>query len=647
MIAKTLILDRLGQQALVVPEVMRRAVAGNDRAKYLLALLREAAQQAMVPRFPAPDLRAERLASGCAEEWLDAVIAGSRPAGDGRVAMPEAQRIVGDLFAALGDMAAPFALCGLESESQTFGRRIASLAAATPEAAEGVLPLGWIAGATATGRDGFDTIQQLVMDLSRALSSMQTRFAPDGIDGASTWGVDPDDRAMVTAFMAGVNRTSVLKFDHPGLATSATRDGQRLVIQNDIGTTDAHVLVVHVQDLTAHVTYTDVHARRARFFRNLFSSWGVDWRLAEVASDDGFETESYLHCTGRFAAADRDSLLRFLTFLGSRLVFLIDWNKARKALRTFLPAEEAVDLLSWAAEQEVGHRAFLQIGGERLIWEAMEHGAGGRLRLGDRLEDLLGPVRSTAWLRDVLRLASDGLKRGRAVRFLREEVRSELGRHLRGAGQDLIAGSLAHAETLYAIGTSLHAASRTLSQGTEGLKARVKFASRTMELERDADSRLADLATITRRSALSPAILRFTEAADRAADHLEEAAFLLTLAQAPPPRLCDALQRLTRLVAEAAGAWLAALTATRHLQRTGAREDIDDALAAVDRVLQRENDSDLALRGLVRALHEEAVEFRTFSLFGDLGRLCERAADQLSHAGHLLREHLLDDAMGA
>ena len=48
--------------------------------------------------------------------------------------------------------------------------------------------------------------------------------------------------------MAGLNRTAKLKFTHPGLATTATRAGGRLVIQNDIGTTDAHVIVIHVKD---------------------------------------------------------------------------------------------------------------------------------------------------------------------------------------------------------------------------------------------------------------------------------------------------------------------------------------------------------------------------------------------------------------
>ena len=40
----------------------------------------------------------------------------------------------------------------------------------------------------------------------------------------------------------------------PGLGTTATRVGARLTIQNDIGATEVHVLVVHVEGSAATVT---------------------------------------------------------------------------------------------------------------------------------------------------------------------------------------------------------------------------------------------------------------------------------------------------------------------------------------------------------------------------------------------------------
>ena len=53
--------------------------------------------------------------------------------------------------------------------------------------------------------------------------------------------------------------------------------GPRLTIQNDIGTTDAHVLVVHVEPNAVVVTYTDIHRPRAKFFIALFEDKPVAW----------------------------------------------------------------------------------------------------------------------------------------------------------------------------------------------------------------------------------------------------------------------------------------------------------------------------------------------------------------------------------
>ena len=67
--------------------------------------------------------------------------------------------------------------------------------------------------------------------------------------------------------MTGLHRTAPLKFDHPGLDTAATHDGERLLIQNDIGTNDAHVLVIQVVARTIMLTYSDLHATRFAFFQ--------------------------------------------------------------------------------------------------------------------------------------------------------------------------------------------------------------------------------------------------------------------------------------------------------------------------------------------------------------------------------------------
>lgn len=89
-------------------------------------------------------------------------------------------------------------------------------------------------------RERSDSLHLVVMDLHKALNHMQADLATETIEGAKVYGIEDRDRGLITAFMQGLNRTAFLKLDHPGLSTTATRVGRRLILQNDIGTTDAH-----------------------------------------------------------------------------------------------------------------------------------------------------------------------------------------------------------------------------------------------------------------------------------------------------------------------------------------------------------------------------------------------------------------------
>jgi hypothetical protein len=80
-----------------------------------------------------------------------------------------------------------------------------------------------------------------------------------------------DGAILVSAFMKGVNRTAKSKFDHPGLGTTATRSGDVLMIQNDVGQTDAHVIVIRIKGDVASATYTDVHRQRLLFFQAMLN----------------------------------------------------------------------------------------------------------------------------------------------------------------------------------------------------------------------------------------------------------------------------------------------------------------------------------------------------------------------------------------
>ena len=100
-----------------------------------------------------------------------------------------------------------------------------------------------------------DSLHRLIMDLHKTLNRLAASCAEEVVAGAHAHGLGPDDRPLIEAFMHGVDSTGALKFDHPGLDTTATRSGSRLIIQNDIGVTDAHVLVISIENLVVTVTY--------------------------------------------------------------------------------------------------------------------------------------------------------------------------------------------------------------------------------------------------------------------------------------------------------------------------------------------------------------------------------------------------------
>jgi hypothetical protein len=79
-----------------------------------------------------------------------------------------------------------------------------------------------------------------------------------------------------------------------------------------------------------------------------------------------------------------------LDAVGAALVFLIDWNKARKALRKLISNEEAIRVLAWAARHEYGHRAWLEFGGTELLASAVRHAIPARIGFGEELGIVLG-----------------------------------------------------------------------------------------------------------------------------------------------------------------------------------------------------------------------------------------------------------------
>jgi uncharacterized protein Yka (UPF0111/DUF47 family) len=348
--------------------------------------------------------------------------------------------------------------------------------------------------------------------------------------------------------------------------------------------------------------------------------------------------------TGRIEAADEAALHDALQFLGSRLVFLIDWNRARKQLRAFLPSAPRLALLHWAAAQEVGHRGFLELGGARLINQAIEAADGSAVHFGDRLCDVLGVAETEQFLRFVLRSATDCLTAHRSPSLLRDRIRAELGRHFSNERRRLLRVAADHAGLIFELASLVR--DGVLALGAKDAGRHMQ--KRARGFEHDADRLVAQVFEAVRRRPDYAVFGPLLHAADDAADELEDAVFLLALLAevcAATP-VAEQLQALAALALEAAQEWLKALLHAVHAEDRSTAEDADDFLVAIDRIAALEHAADDAERTLTATAVRQAADFRQLHLSTAIGAKLEDATDALQHAGRMLRDHLLGEVLG-
>ena len=643
--SKQRIIEALGEEELLLPELVHRALAANDRVKYLLTLF-QTARSAADGDGAAPGLREERLASGVRETALDGVVRASTRRPDGAYVIPGAEDMARRATNEVEAMLAALRAGGSETAND-LGRRLSELSGELGP--EGDVISGEDISRLSSGRrGGEDSLHLIVMDAHRELNRVEESLATESIDGALVRELTDEDRQLVQAFMRGLGRTQGLRFDHPGLGTVATRSGQALVLQNDIGETDAHVLVVRVIDREVTITYTDVHLNRLRFFQRMFDGWDVRWEDARSRSDRAMKDGSYYLTVGRLQATTRVELEEFLARLGSRLVFLIDWNRARKRLRHLVGNPAALELLSWAAEHDRGHMAFLRAGGDALVYDALEFGAGRAARAGDSLSDVLGSDAACDYLRSVIRICAEGMVAGQALSLIRDKVRAELIGHVHTTRQELLGLIRGHAELVVEIGETVRDAleQATLPQATGRRDATTRLAR---EWERRADELVKDIRVAAHRTEDPVPFLEIVEATDDVADSLEEASYYLSLlAQGHPTGTVRArARRLTALVLAAARAYLRAAVLGREVQRGGPHEDMDNFLEAVHHVVELERETDEVQRSVHGALVAEVETAGELFVLVEATRALEEAADALMHAARRLHAHVLSGVIAS
>lgn len=629
------IVASLGQLQLLRPAWIKAALAANDRLKLYLTVLQAAQAHAEQSNEPPADLSCEFAAAGVGASWLTE-LPGTAYRDGKTLHVPQLPRVAILLRDDLRTMARP-----LGDAASELGSRLEHWCGWLDGLADETLEPAQLKALTHGKRGGEDSLHLLVMDLHKALNQLAAELSGETIDGAHVWQLDEPDRPRVAAFMRGLNRTRALKLDHPGLDTAATRDGARLLLQNDIGTNDAHVLVIQVEDMRVTLIYSDLHARRFVFFQTLLAGIGASWSAPDTRITAGLNAgDAYQVGTATFECADEEALQAALEGIGVRIVFLIDWNRARKRLVPLIGKKDALEVLSEAARREVGHMGWLEAGGAQLIYGAMQALGADYFHIGDRLDQVMGPAQARDFLVEALALACQAMRQGLAPALIADETRLLLVRHIRRRRDefDLLTE---HAAYCHALAEGVRDA---LAHGHEkDPKAARKLAERAKQWERQADLLVMSSRARADRHPRWEPFTRLIERADDVADALEESAFLLSLIaedhrQGWHGEVHKVMQLLADSVLEAMQDHVKALAIACTLSEQSSAEDHDEFIAALWRVLNAERQCDSLLRDARRALAQHVSDAATLLLGTDFAQALERATDELLATGYGLRE---------
>jgi uncharacterized protein Yka (UPF0111/DUF47 family) len=251
--------------------------------------------------------------------------------------------------------------------------------------------------------------------------------------------------------------------------------------------------------------------------------------------------------------------------------------------------------------------AFLQAGDVRLIHTALERTAPRQMRVGLRLDQLLGRDSACAFLMTVLALTSAGLANNRSPRLLEDEIEAELLTYLETLDQTVLTAVADHAALLSALSDRLRGSVIRL-RGHDS----TDDAARTADVAKLWEQRAAEIVRHSTRMLAHTNdghnLRRLLTEADSVADVLEQAAFTLTLVPAQTDHKGVALlDDLADLVSQSAREYVRCVEDAREIRRAKTRVELERFLVAVDRLSDLEHQCGTAERR-PRDLAAAAVE---------------------------------------
>jgi uncharacterized protein Yka (UPF0111/DUF47 family) len=137
------------------------------------------------------------------------------------------------------------------------------------------------------------------------------------------------------------------------------------------------------------------------------------------------------------------------------------------------------------------------------------------------------------------------------------------------------------------------------------------------------------------------------ERCDDAVDELEEAAALLDLTRltGPASEAIAMLGGLGELALASAQEIVKSIECASTIARADVRDDLDEFMAALERLIAIEHKADDMMRAFRRWLIEHNPEPRQIIVLRELSQALETATDAHLHAGQALRAYLMEEVI--
>ncbi len=183
---KSLIVGHLGHGELILPGLIAKGLAANDRAKVRMTALQALLQHALHPAVEPVDLSAECRAAGVDAEAVRSLIAERGPAtakSRRRVSRSLPETLRSDVETMMEAVAA-----GDETAGKKAAARWASIQGTTLAAAMRSQRIRVAALTSIPSADG-DSLHRLVMDLHKDLNRLSAACAEETVNGAHAFGL--------------------------------------------------------------------------------------------------------------------------------------------------------------------------------------------------------------------------------------------------------------------------------------------------------------------------------------------------------------------------------------------------------------------------------------------------------------------------